>query len=76
MSTPALERVRKSRKALRDRGGRVVTINLSPAACRALDRLTGSMTERGAIESALLAASPPPIEDDTAGWLDVATGRR
>lgn len=72
----AKERVRKSRKALRDRGGRVVTLNLSPAAVRALGRLTGQGTEREAIELALLAASPPPIEDDTAGWLDVATGQR
>lgn len=75
VSDPA-ERVRRSRKALRDRGGRCVTLNLSPAAVRALARLVGNGTERYAVEAALLAASPPPIDDDTAGWLDVATGRR
>ena len=64
---------------LRAEGGRPVYLHLSPAAARALERLqAGGASIKEAVEAALLAASPPPLEADVTGWLraaELARGR-
>lgn len=72
----APERNQRARERVRGSGGAVCTVMLSAAAQRALRRLSVGMTKREAIERALLAASPPELGEDTAGWLDVATRGR
>ncbi len=68
----------RARKALRAReaaGGRCIRVILSPAAARALGRLTTGASITAAVESSLLAASPPTPEADAAGFLSVVQAR-
>jgi len=70
--TPS-QRAKDAQATRQAAGGRVVRVILSPAAARALARLSGSgMTMTAAIQEALLQASPPTPETDAVGFLEAA----
>ncbi len=74
MTRTATQRAKDATARRQSEGGRVVRVILSPAATRALARLTGSgMTMTDAIQEALMQASPPTPTTDAAGFLAAAT---
>lgn len=59
-------------------GGRVLRVILTPAARRALDRLTAASgaTMSETVERLLLAASPPDVSVDPSGFIAAAQKSR
>lgn len=74
----ASERAADATKARVQAGGRVLRVILTPEARRALDRLTGGKPRlmSATVERLLLAASPPDVAVDPAGFIAAAQKSR